>query len=136
MSASMSGAAVRGSGQSLIPATVAALPVRYRGGEAIGTVEKLMIDRRSGSVAYAVLRLAGADGGYATVPWSRLAYNADLEAHEADLSVAELAQAPRRGSIGGEDPSADSEWDAHVHQYFNREAFSDEVVEKASHEAR
>ncbi|MBV9078079.1 MAG: hypothetical protein JO048_11410, partial [Methylobacteriaceae bacterium] len=47
----------------------------------------------------------------------------------------ELGRAPLRGT-GQDDPSSDPEWEAHVRGYFNREAFTDEAVPKASVEAK
>ena len=50
-------------------------PVRRSGGEKIGTIERLMIDKISGNVAYAVLSFGGFLGigqRHAPIPWAKL----------------------------------------------------------------
>jgi hypothetical protein len=72
-------------------------PVRRSGGEKIGTIERLMIDKLSGSVAYAVLRFGGFLGlgqKHAPIPWARLTYDPMLGAYHLDLSDEELRRAP------------------------------------------
>lgn len=128
-----------GGRSSLIPAQVSGVPLQRANGERIGTIERLMIDQASGRVAFAVVSLgqgAGSQPEYATLPWNALTYNQGLNVQETSLTADQLTGVPRRSSPGGEDPSADREWNEHVHQYFNREAFSDEAVQKATHEAQ
>lgn len=51
-----------------------------RGGEKIGTVHNLMVGKRSGRVAYAVINFGGFlgfGGSYHPLPWSALAYDED-----------------------------------------------------------
>lgn len=64
------------------------------GGEKIGTIKRVMIDKRSGDVAYAVLSFGGFLGlgeKYAPVEWSRLSYDPALSGYVIDLSDAEIA---------------------------------------------
>jgi hypothetical protein len=64
-------------------------PVRRVGGEKIGTIERLMIDKLSGNVAYAVLSFGGFLGlgqKHAPIPWARLAYDRALGAYRLDLT--------------------------------------------------
>src|ERR1700724_2986428 len=68
-------------------------PVRRADGEKIGTIERLMIDKLSGNVAYAVLSFGGFLGvgqKHAPVPWARLTYDPALGAYRLDLSEDEL----------------------------------------------
>ena len=72
-------------------------PVRRSGGEKIGTIERLMIDKLSGNVAYAVLSFGGFLGmgqKHLPIPWARLTYDRNLGAYHLDLSDEELKQAP------------------------------------------
>ena len=50
-------------------------PVRRTSGDKIGTIERVMIDKRSGKVAYAVMSFGGFMGlgeEYYTLPWGVL----------------------------------------------------------------
>ena len=72
-------------------------PVRRAGGEKIGTIARLMIDKLSGNVAYAVLSFGGFLGmgqKHAPIPWARLSYDRTLGAYRLDLTDEELRQAP------------------------------------------
>ncbi len=94
-------------------------PVRRPNGDTIGTIERVMIDKRSGKVAYAVMSLSGGAGtGFHTLPWGVLTFNTDLDAYELNLSNDQLGDAPQR-SGGERDPSFDREWEEHIHRYYN-----------------
>jgi hypothetical protein len=72
-------------------------PVRRPTGEKIGTVQRVMIDKISGNVAYAVLAFGGFLGmgrKHLPIPWSRLNYDLAQEAYVVDLSDEELERAP------------------------------------------
>lgn len=71
--------------------------VRRPNGEKIGTIQRLMIDKVSGNVAYAVLSFGGFLGlgeKHLPVPWSKLTYDRSIGAYAVDLSDDELARAP------------------------------------------
>ena len=73
-------------------------------GDRIGTIDRVMIDKLSGKVAYAVMSFGGFLGigdDHYPVPWSLLTYNTDLGGYEVNLSDAQLRGAPRFGQ--GED---------------------------------
>ena len=64
-----------------------------REGEKLGTVERLMLEKTTGSVAYAVIRhsgFLGTDTHHYPVLWKALKYNPDRHAFDADLSLDEL----------------------------------------------
>lgn len=66
-------------------------------GERIGTIQRVMIDKISGNVAYAVLSFGGFLGigqKHLPIPWSRLSYNTNHEAYQVDISDDELKKAP------------------------------------------
>src|SRR5438270_6090017 len=72
-------------------------PVRRSDGGKIGTIERLMIDKISGNIAYAVLSFGGFLGmgqKHLPIPWARLKYDRTLGAYQVDLTEEELAQAP------------------------------------------
>ncbi|MBF9233817.1 PRC-barrel domain-containing protein [Microvirga alba] len=103
-------------------------PVRRPDGEKIGTIERVMIDKRSGKVAYAVMSFGGFMGlgeEYYTLPWGVLTYKIELDAYELDLSEEQLRGAPRR-SAEGHDLSYDRDWEEHVHRYYNASPYWDD----------
>ena len=95
--------------------------VRRTGGDKVGTIERLMIEKASGRIAYVVMSFGGFLGmgeDYHTLPWDVLSYNTSLDAYELNLSDEQLQNAPRRSAEGG-DPSLDRDWEEHVHRYYN-----------------
>src|SRR5690554_2318320 len=72
-------------------------PVRRPNGEKVGTIQRLMIDKVSGQVAYAVLSFGGFLGigeKHLPIVWERLHYDPLLGAYELDISRDELEKAP------------------------------------------
>ncbi len=75
-------------------------------GDRIGTIDRVMIDKRSGRVAYAVMSFGGFLGigdDHYPIPWSLLVYNEKLGGYEVNLSEAQLKGAPKF--------AADEPWD-------------------------
>ncbi|MBS0530373.1 MAG: PRC-barrel domain-containing protein [Proteobacteria bacterium] len=71
--------------------------VRRPNGDKIGHIERLMIDKISGQVSYAILSFGGFLGLGANLlplPWARLTYDPDLGAYQLDIDDAELKRAP------------------------------------------
>jgi hypothetical protein len=67
-------------------------------GEKVGTIERVMIDKISGKVAYAVMSFGGFLGigeDYFPLPWSLLTYNPRLEGYEVNVSEQQLKGAPK-----------------------------------------
>ena len=81
-------------GHKLIPSDrIEGTVVRRPNGERIGTIKRLMIDKVSGQVAYAVLNFGGFLGmgqKHYPISWSRLTYDPAIGAYQLDLSDAEL----------------------------------------------
>jgi hypothetical protein len=72
-------------------------------GKKIGHIKRLMIDKLSGNVAYAVVCFGGFLGigeEYFPLPWSSMKYNPSVEAYELMtlMSEEELAKAPSYGA--------------------------------------
>ena len=113
-------------------------PVRRPGGDKIGTIARVMIEKASGRVAYAVMSIGGVIGigeEHTTLPWSALTYNTALDAYELDRSEDELRGAPRR-ELPASDPSFDREWEEHVHSYFESRPYWSEEAPRASQETQ
>lgn len=71
--------------------------VRRLGGEKIGRIERLMIDKISGNVAYAVLSFGGLLGfaeKHLPIPWGVLKYDPSQNAYTVPLGDEDLAKAP------------------------------------------
>lgn len=76
---------------------VSGTDVRNANGDRIGSIERVMIDKRSGQVAYAVMSFGGFLGlgeSRRPVPWDQLRYNTQLDAYELNLSQDQLRTAP------------------------------------------
>jgi hypothetical protein len=75
-------------------------------GDKIGAIERIMIDKQSGKVGYAVMSFGGFLGighDHYPVPWSLLKYNTQLGGYEVNISDQQLKGAPRY--------SNDNDWD-------------------------
>jgi hypothetical protein len=73
-------------------------PVRHPDGERVGQIERIMIDKLSGKVAYAVMSFGGFLGmgeDYYPLPWSVLKYNPTLGGYEINVSEQQLKNAPK-----------------------------------------
>jgi hypothetical protein len=71
--------------------------VRRLNGDKIGTIQRVMIDKISGNVAYAVLSFGGFLGvgeKHLPIPWAKLKYDPTQQAYVVAISEDELAKAP------------------------------------------
>ena len=71
--------------------------MRRPNGDMLGHIERLMIDKVTGKVSYAVLSFGGFLGmgsNLLPLPWARLNYNTRFEAYELDIGHNELKNAP------------------------------------------
>ncbi|MGP9822761.1 PRC-barrel domain-containing protein [Salinarimonas sp. NSM] len=97
-------------------------PVKRSNGDEIGHIERVMIDKRSGKVAYAVMSVGGGlfglDKHQFTMPWGVLHYDTSLGGYELNLSDDQIREAPRR-TAEQHDASFSREWEEHVHRYYN-----------------
>jgi sporulation protein YlmC with PRC-barrel domain len=83
---------------TLVPSNrVEAAAVYGRDGQKIGTIERLMLEKKAGTVAYAVVKcgafLKGNTHHY-PLPWNSLKYNVAREAYQADMTLEELQSGP------------------------------------------
>jgi hypothetical protein len=71
--------------------------VRRPNGDKIGHIERLMIDKVTGQVSYAILSFGGflgMGGNLLPLPGGKLHYNTRFEAYELDIDDGELKRAP------------------------------------------
>ena len=83
---------------SLVPGSkVSGTSVYNTSNENIGSIYDIMIDKRSGKVAYAIMSFGGFLGigeDYHPLPWSKLTYNATLGGYVVDISPEQLKTGP------------------------------------------
>ena len=76
--------------------------------EKIGSIERVMIEKESGKVAYAVLSFGGILGigdDHYPLPWGALKYDESIGGYRTNLSEQQLQGAPKYGQ------SEDWNWD-------------------------
>ncbi len=82
----------------LVPSDrVEAAAVYDRDGQKVGTIERLMLEKKTGTVAYAVVKRGGflrGDTHYYPLPWNSLRYNTTRQAYETDLTLEEIRSGP------------------------------------------
>lgn len=96
--------------------------VYSRAQERLGTIHSVMIEKRSGKVAYAVLSFGGflgLAGRVHPIPWDMLTYDVDLDAYVADLSRSQLENAPTL-TLDEADRPRDRAYDEEVAGYYGR----------------
>ncbi len=77
---------------------VEGMPVYDVHGKRIGKVERLMIDKVTGEIAYAILSFGGFLGigaDHYPIPWSMLTYNEKPDGFQLDITEEELKNAPK-----------------------------------------
>jgi hypothetical protein len=90
-------------------------------GEKLGSIERVMIDKGSGRVAYAVMSFGGFLGigdRHHPLPWSMLRYDPSNDGYVVNLDKKMLESAP---TIGVSDPDFnwdDRAWNRQVHDYY------------------
>jgi hypothetical protein len=78
-------------------------------GDKIGQIERIMLEKTTGKVAYAVMSFGGILGmghDHYPIPWSRLTYNTRLGGYEVNIGDSDLKGAPKY------DPNKEWTWSA------------------------
>ena len=90
-----------------------------RGGIKLGTIERLMLEKVSGTVAYAVLRTGGLLGSHHhyAVRWDALRFNPAGQAYETDLTLEDLRAGPSEFDEDGFDWGDRSPSYPHAHYW-------------------
>jgi len=99
--------------------------VRRLSGEKIGRIERLMIDKISGNVAYAVLSFGGLLGfgeKHLPIPWGTLTYDASQRAYTVPMSDEDLAKAPSYAA-DKEFDWGDRSQEIEVHAYYKAKPY-------------
>jgi hypothetical protein len=92
--------------------------VHARDGKHIGAIKRLMIEKRSGKVAYVVMSFTGLGLGPETytIPWAKLHYEVDLGGYRTDISESELRGAPSFARTSEDTPLTEAqEEELHAH---------------------
>jgi sporulation protein YlmC with PRC-barrel domain len=94
-------------------------------GETLGEIEEIMLDVRSGRIAYAVMSVGGFLGigeKYFAVPWRAFTMDTDQKAFILDVDKERLMKAP--GFDKDHWPAmADQRWAGQVHSYYGVPAY-------------
>ncbi len=94
-------------------------------GDKVGSIERVMIDKLSGKVAYAVMSFGGFLGigeDYYPLPWPLLTYNPQLEGYEVNVGEEQLKGAPKYSKHESWDWS-DRARDKKVYDYYGVGAY-------------
>lgn len=91
-----------------------------RDGDKIGTVDHVMIEKRSGQAREAVIDASGflgLGGTRHTVPWQKLKYDTELDGYKLDVTEDQLKNAPSH-SERDQDKAEDQQYRATVYEYY------------------
>jgi sporulation protein YlmC with PRC-barrel domain len=98
-------------------------------GEKLGSLEDVMIDKRSGRIAYAVLSFGGFLGigdHYHPLPWEKLSYDTDKGGYIVDIDRETLEGAPSYTDEATANWN-DEAWSRNVYTYYGVHPFWDIV---------
>ena len=93
--------------------------VMNRKGEKLGSIESVMIEKRSGKVAYAVMSFGGFLGigeRYHPLPWRTLDYDTTKGGFVVDVTRSQLENAPHYARA--ENPWTDRTYGRRVYDYY------------------
>ena len=82
---------------TLVPSDrVERVNVYGRDGTKLGSIERLMLDKVSGTVAYAVIKTGGLLGSHHHCPirWDALQFDATRQAYQSDVTLEDLRAGP------------------------------------------
>lgn len=101
--------------------------VRNLKGDDVGSIEEIMLETSTGTVAYAVLSFGGFLGmgdKLFAVPWSALTLNAEEHGFVLDVNKETLEQAPGFDKDDWPD-FADSAWGRGIHEHYGVQPYWD-----------
>jgi sporulation protein YlmC with PRC-barrel domain len=90
------------------------------GGDRLGSVHDLMIDKQTGQVAYAILSFGGFLGvgsSYHPLPWSLLRYDTNLGGYVVEIDESHVKAGPSY-PVGTESTWGDPAYEDKVHDYY------------------
>lgn len=89
-------------------------------GERLGTIDDVMIEKRSGRAAYAIMSFGGflgIGGDYHPIPWSKLKYDTALGGYVADIDPSMLEGSPAYAA-GAQPRWGDQAYEENLHRYY------------------
>ena len=89
-------------------------------GKSVGEIQRLVIEKVSGKVVYAVIAFGGFLGignQHYTIPWGKLSYDKELNGFRTDLEEEQIGAAPRSSILEHPDWS-DREREKALHRYY------------------
>jgi hypothetical protein len=105
---------------SLISAgKVTGTPVYSTEGERLGEINDVMLDKRSGKIAHAVMSFGGFLGlgeRYHPLPWATLKYDTRQQGYVVGLTIDQLQQAPTFAA--DQIPAWDRAYESNLHAYY------------------
>lgn len=119
-------ASVRETAHLISSEKVEGTAVRRSDGDKVGAIENVMIDKRTGKVAYAVMSFGGFLGmgeEYYALPWSTLRYNEQLDAYELNVSDDQLRNAPLATTDFFDNGVADRQWEDNIHRHYRAQPY-------------
>lgn len=108
-------------------ARVEGTPVFDREGRKLGSIHSLMIHKRTGQVAYAVLAFGGFLGigtRVHPIPWEKLSYDRRLDGYSVQMAHDELAEAPTL-HLDDADRPTDHSYAERIYDYYNARRYWD-----------
>ena len=106
---------------SLISAgKVQGVAVYNAAGESLGSIYDVMLDKRSGNVAYAIMSFGGFLGigdKYHPIPWSLLKYDTSKGGYVVNLDRKQLEGAPAY-SVGTDPGWGNRDYETRLHDYY------------------
>jgi sporulation protein YlmC with PRC-barrel domain len=88
-------------------------------GEHIGAIKRILLEKRSGKVSYAVLSFGGFLGigdEHYPLPWSKLNFDPELNGYRVDVTKEQIEGAPKYD--GDDDDYLTSDRGRHVYDYY------------------
>lgn len=84
------------------------IPVYSEGGQQIGKIKRLIIDKASGRIAYIVITLQSLDMKDVpyVIPWARVVYDKDNGAYRTEITEAQLRSGPAATQLDWGNPEA------------------------------
>lgn len=89
-------------------------------GERLGTIDDVMIEKRSGQAAYAIMSFGGflgVGGEFRPIPWSKLKYDREIGGYVVDIEPRVLEGAPAFAA-GAEPRWGDRAYEENLHTYY------------------
>jgi sporulation protein YlmC with PRC-barrel domain len=108
------------SGNLIEASRVQGVDVFNRTGEKLGSIDDIMVEKRSGRAAYAIMSFGGILGmgkDYHPLPWSMLTYDPKLGGYVVDVDPTVLEGAPAYAA-GAAPRWGDQSYEEGVHRYY------------------